>query len=47
MNMQIKNLRISIYYFDIFGKLIECGFKIVNKFFIFVIEWLNSNVFIG
>lgn len=45
--MQTKNLRISTYYFDTFGKPTECGSKIANKLSIFVTEWLNSNVFIG
>lgn len=47
MNMQTKNLRISTYYFDTFGKPTECGSKIANKLSIFVTEWLNSNVFKG
>lgn len=45
--MQTKNLRISTYYFDTFGKLTECGSKIANKLSIFVTELLNSHVFIG
>lgn len=45
--MQTKNLRISTYYFDTFGKPTVCGSKIANKLSIFVTEWLNSNGFKG